>query len=154
MDEKWPIIEGTHGMRSQMLNSLSDADLAYNPGGENVTLGEVWRELGEIEKAYIDSVKTFKQDFNYRNPEAGLEKSVTKLKAWFEALDNEFKTALAALSDDDAKKTIARASGFQPAVELQLDIYLQALLIFFGKASVYYRAMGKPLPENFKEWFG
>jgi hypothetical protein len=34
MQEKWPWIEGTHGMRSQLLDILSDADLAYSPGGQ------------------------------------------------------------------------------------------------------------------------
>ena len=154
MDEKWPTFEGTHAIRNQLLNGLTDADLAFNPGGDNISLGALWKEMGEIEYAYLQSFKTFEQNFDYRNPERGLENSVTKLQAWFETMDTAMKTTLAALSEDDAKKTIARASGFQPTVELQMDIYLQAILIFFGKAAVYYRAMQKPLPENFKEWFG
>ena len=39
MQEKWPWIEGTHGMRTQLLDILSDADLAFSPGGQNSTLG-------------------------------------------------------------------------------------------------------------------
>jgi hypothetical protein len=34
MNEKWPWIEGSHGMRSQLLDILSDADLAFSPGGQ------------------------------------------------------------------------------------------------------------------------
>jgi uncharacterized membrane protein YcfT len=37
MNEKWPWIEAAHGMRSQVLDILSDADLAFYPGGQNMT---------------------------------------------------------------------------------------------------------------------
>jgi len=39
-------------------------------------------------------------------------------------------------------------------VELQLDVYLQALLIFLGKATVYFKAMNKALPQYFQEYIG
>src|SRR5439155_14015704 len=58
MQEKWPWIEGTHGMRSQLTDILSDADLAFNPGGQNMTLGMLLREIGEIEHSYIQSLQT------------------------------------------------------------------------------------------------
>ena len=64
MLEKWPWIEGTHGMRSQLLDSLSDADLAFSPGGQNMTLGALCREMGEVEYSYIQSLKTFRQDWS------------------------------------------------------------------------------------------
>ncbi len=39
-------------------------------------------------------------------------------------------------------------------VELQLDVYLQALLIFLGKATIYLKAMNKPLPQQIQEYIG
>jgi hypothetical protein len=39
-------------------------------------------------------------------------------------------------------------------VELQLDVYLQALLIFLGKATIYLKAMNKPLPQPIQEYIG
>jgi hypothetical protein len=39
-------------------------------------------------------------------------------------------------------------------VELQLDVYLQALLIFFGKATIYLKAMNKALPQYIQEYIG
>ena len=153
MQEKWPWIEGTHGMRSQLLDILSDADLAFSPGRQNMTLGALCRELGEIEHSYIQSLQTFKQDWSYRNPEADLESSVAQLKAWFQTLDDELKAAVSALSDEDLTKTVDRG-GFALSVELQLDVYLQALLIFFGKATIYLKAMNKPLPEQINEYIG
>ncbi len=62
MTEKWPWIEAAHGMRSQLLDILSDADLAFTPGGQNMTVGAFCREMGETEYAYIQSLKTLKQE--------------------------------------------------------------------------------------------
>ncbi len=153
MQEKWPWIEGTHAMRSQLLDTLSDADLAFSPGGQNMTLGALLREMGEIEHSYIQSLKTFEQDWSYHNTEAELESSVARLKAWYQTLDDEMKAAVSALSNEDLTKTIDRG-GFSMPVELQLDVYLQALLIFLGKATIYFKAMKKPLPQQIQEYIG
>lgn len=151
MQETWPWIEGSHGMRVQLLDMLSDADLAFSPGGQNMTLGALCREMGETQYAYTQSLKTFQQDWSYRNNETDLDKSVARLKAWFQVLDEEMKTTVAAFSDEDAQKTIDRG-GFTTPVKLQLEIYLQALLIFFGKATIYAKAMDKPLPQSMQEY--
>ncbi len=153
MQEKWPWIEGTHGMRTQLLDILSDADLAFNPGGQNMTLGMLLREIGDIEHSYTQSLQTFKQDWSYHNTEAGLESSLTQLKAWYQTLDDEMKETVSALSDEDLTKTVDRG-GFGMPVELQLDVYLQALLIFLGKATIYLKAMSKPLPQQIQEYIG
>lgn len=154
MQEKWPWIEGTHGMRTRLLDTLSDADLAFNPGGENVTLGALCREMGEVEYSYIQSLKTFKQDWSYRNTEAGLASSVAQLNAWGQALDDEMKATVSALSDEDLAKIIERGENFSLPVEVQLDVYLQALLIFFGKVAIYLKAMNRPLPEDIQGCIG
>ena len=153
MLEKWSWIDGTHAMRSQLLDILSDADLAFNPGGQNMTLGALCREMGEIEHSYVQSLKTFQQDWSYHNGEANLESSVARLKAWFQTLDDELKATVSAFPDEDLKRTIDRG-GYMMPVELQLDVYLQALLIFFGKATVYLKAMNKPLPQQIQEYIG
>src|SRR5260370_21446163 len=153
MQEKWSWIEGSHGMRTQLLDSLSDADLAFSPGGENMTLGALCREIGEVEHAYVQSLRSFKQDWSYRNQEAGLESSLARIKAWFQTLDEEMQATAAAFSDEDLKKTVDR-NGFMAPVDIQLDVYLQALLIFFGKATVFLKAMNKPLSQTFQEYIG
>ena len=153
MQEKWPWIEGGHQMRTALLDMLSDADLAFNPGGQNMTRGALCRERGEVEHSYTQSLKTFEQDWSYRNREAGLESSVARLKAWYQTLDEEMQATISALSDEDLKKTVKR-NGFGMPVDWQLDVYLQALLIFLGKATIFLKAMNKPLPENFQEYIG
>jgi uncharacterized damage-inducible protein DinB len=106
MQEKWSWIEGTQGIRSQLMDVLSDADLAFSPGGQNMTLGALCREVGEIEYSYIQSLKTFKQDWSYHNTEVGLESDVNRLKTWYQTLDDEMKATVSALADEDLTKTI------------------------------------------------
>ena len=151
-EDKWAWIEGSHGLRTGLLDHLSDVDLAFNPGGENITLGALFREFGETEQSYIDSLKYFKQDFSYRCPDPVLQTSVERLKAWFQSLDTDFKSALSTIPGADAEKTIQRGSGNEVPISMQLDIYLQSLMIFFGKAVIYFRAMSKPLPPGVQEY--
>jgi uncharacterized damage-inducible protein DinB len=153
MNEKWPWIEAAHGMRSQLLDILSDADLAFYPGGQNMTVGALCREMGETEHSYIQSLKTFQQTWSYRNTEADLVSSIARLKAWFQTLDDEMKAAIVAFTDEDVNKTVDRGGNAVP-VEFQLDVYLQAVLIFLGKATIHLKAMNKPLPQSFQEYIG
>ncbi|GAC1422995.1 MAG: hypothetical protein NVSMB54_03190 [Ktedonobacteraceae bacterium] len=151
MQEKWPWIEGSHSMRTQLLGLISDSDLTFSPGGQNIPLGVLCREMGDTEHAYIQSLKTFTQDWSYHNTEAGLESSVTQLKSWYQTLDEELQATVAAFSDEDATKTIDRG-GYPTPIGLQLDVYLQALLIFFGKMTIYLKAMNKALPKEVQEY--
>lgn len=149
-EEQWPMFEGTHKMRDGMLDTLSDADLAFSPGGANVTLGALCKEMGEVEHSYLQSLKNLKQDWSYRNTEPGITGSVSRLKAWFQGLDAELGKLVKGMSEEDMKKSVDR--GFSVAVEIQLQIYLQALLIFFGKATIFLKAMGKPLTKELQDW--
>jgi hypothetical protein len=153
MNEKLPWIEAAHGMRSQLLDLLIDADLAFYPGGQNMTFGALCREMGETQHVYIRSLKTLKQEWSYRHTEADVVSSVARLKAWFQTLDDQMKAAMAAFSDEDVKKTVDRG-GEAVTVAFQLDVYLQAVLIFLGKATIYLKAMNKPLPQSFEEYIG
>lgn len=152
LDEQWSTFEGTHKMRAEMLDTLTDADLAFTPGGSNMTLGALCREMGEIEHSYIQSMKTFTQDWTYRNTDPGMGSSVSQIKAWYDALDAEMKTVVSAMSDDDMKKPVER--GFSLPAETQMQVYLQAVLIFFGKATIFLRAMNKPLTQKLQDWVG
>lgn len=153
ISEKWPWIEATHGMRSQLFDLLSDADLAFTPGGQNMTLGALCCQMGETEHSYIQSLKTFQQEWSYRTADADVVSSVARLKAWFQMLDGEMQAAITAFSDAEGKKSIKRA-GEAVAVEFQLDVYVQAVLIFLGKATIYLKAINKLLPESFQEYIG
>ena len=63
------------------------------------------------------------------------------------------QAAIAAFSDEDVNKQIDRG-GDAVSVEFQLDVYLQAVLIFLGKATIYLKAMNKAVPQSFQENIG
>lgn len=152
MDEKWSWIEGSHDLRDEILQALSDADLAFSPGGDNMPLGELFRQMGEVEHSYLQGLKTFAQDWEYHNTDSGLEADRDRLQAWLRELDAELTAIASAFADDDLAKTVKRASGYEMPIDMSLDVYTQAILIFLGKAVVYFKAMSKPLPESVKDW--
>jgi hypothetical protein len=80
-------------------------------------------------------------------------------KDWYAALDRDLTTALEALSEEDVtSRRIARGDFeeeyFSPQPIQELDVYREALLIFYGKASVYLRAMDRALPPQWQHWIG
>lgn len=153
IEEKWSWIEGGHGMRDGLLERLTDEELAFSPGGDNLTLGQLFVQMGEVEHAYLDGLTTFSQDWSYKNTEEGLDGSAGRLTTWLHELDAQLQSTAAALSDEDLTKTIERReSGFRMPVEMSLDVYIQAQLIFLGKATIYLKAMSKPLPPSVAEW--
>ena len=85
-------------LRNELTDRLADADLEVRLGGETETIGALCREIGEIEHTYVESSRTFRQDFSYRNPDLALERSVDAVKAWYAELDRDFMAAVAALS--------------------------------------------------------
>jgi DinB family protein len=150
--EELNILHLTTKLRAEMMDLLTDSDLAFRIPN-NPTLGELCREMGDVERSYIDSFKTLKQVWDVKNTEPGLDGSIEKLKAWYKALDTELDTVLSAIPDADLQtKMVDR--GFPMPLGGQFHTYREALLIFCGKCSVYLRAMGKPLGEQFQGWIG
>lgn len=140
-------------LRRQLLEILDDDDLAYSPGGSNLPLGDLIRENGEIETAYIRSFRDFSLDFGYRHPDPGSVATVNNLAAWLEDLDAQLKDSLEGISEEDAEnRKIDRGGGFIVSPAFNLDVYREALLLFCGKAYVYLKVMGKALPDQWKEW--
>jgi len=153
MTEYYPTFQLYQALRDQLMTIVTDEDLRYTPGGTNPPLGTLCRTIGEVEYAYIQSFKTFTQDFSYRNTAAGLADSVRQLTAWFAALDQDLRATIEGLSEDDiTNRLIDRGGDFQLPPQIQLSVYNEALLIFYGKVSVYLRAMGKSLPQQWQDW--
>ena len=147
------------GLRDQLMEIIDDEDLGLTLGGETASLGALCREIGEIEHAYVESFRTFRQEFGFRNREPRLEHSVVALKIWYAELDHDLLAAVAGLSEDDiARRKIVRSDFdvdyFAPLPKEQLDVYREALLIFYGKVSVYLRATDRPLPQQWRDWIG
>jgi hypothetical protein len=70
----------------------------------------------------------------------------------------ELAAVLEQLSAEDMERRIERADFsedyFSPTPIEQLDVYREALLIFYGKASAYLRALSKPFPKQWQTWIG
>ncbi len=155
IQEYYPVFQLYQAVRGQLIDVLSDQDLAFTPGGENPPLGRLCLEIGEVEQAYIDSFKTFALDFSWRHPDPTIASSVERLKAWFQELDQTLKTVLENLSEETIQtQMIDRGGDFKLLPRIQLAIYQEALLIFYGKAMVYLKTMGKPRPEQMEHWIG
>ncbi len=155
MQEYFPVFQMYQALRVQLMDMLADDELDFRCQGNNPTLGQLCREIGEVEHSYIQSFKSFRQDFSYRNEEPGIERSVEKLSVWFRNLDQELREVIETLSEDDLNsRMIDRGGDFIIPPRIQLEIYKEALLIFYGKVSVYLKAMGKTGPSQWQEWIG
>jgi hypothetical protein len=152
IENDYPTFRLYQRLRDHLLDSLSDADLMFTPGGANTPLGALCREIGEVEQAYINSFHTFSLSFDQRADD-DLERSVSRLKAWYGELDERLHAAVAGLSEADVQdRLIDRGHNFKVSPRINLHIYKEALLIFYGKASVYLQAMGMNPSEQWSEW--
>ncbi len=149
--DQYPLFQHYQALRSQLLDLLTDADLAFALPG-NPTLGELCREIGETEYCYVESFRTFSLSFNYRADDPNLERDLARLREWYAQLDTNLHDAIAALSDDECETQLIDRGGWRIPPRMQLEIYKEALLIFYGKASVYLKALDKPRTEQWQEW--
>lgn len=149
----WSHFEMYKTLRPQLLDLLSDADLAFSPGGDNMTLGELCVELGETEMNYIESFKSFKMGYSAKNDDLARCSDVSQLKAWYDTLHTELEAAVGAISDEDAQsRMIQRGENFAVPAHLQINILQEAYLIFYGKAMIYLKAMQKERPQQWADW--
>jgi hypothetical protein len=148
-------LPGTHNLRDQLLGMITDQDLAYKLPGANPTLGALCEEMGYTQQVYIQSFKTFKQEWGYCDSQPEAPTSVASLTAWYNKLDAELVEALSGLSEDNVhNKQIDRGHGFTPSPYVQFLIYHEAVLIFCAKASAYLKALEKPYPDEWKVGIG
>jgi len=154
LTQLFDILHMTVKLRDLLLDAASAEDLAFRLPGDNPTLGELFRELGETEYSYIQAFKTFKQDFDYRHPDPTIARSKERLSEWFKSLDTELEAVLEALPEADLQsKTIVRPY-WEASVTIMFHTYRECFLIFGGKAVVYFRALKKPLPDQVLWWIG
>lgn len=147
-------IPGMTNLRDQLLTMISDGDLAYKLPGNNLSLGGLCEEMGYTQQVYTHSFKTLHLDWSYRDSQPEVS-SVASLKAWYEKLDTELMEVLSRLSEDDIQtKQIDRGHGFVPTIQVQFQVYHEALLIFYAKVSIYLKALEKELTDEWKIGIG
>jgi uncharacterized damage-inducible protein DinB len=151
------LLDMTDDVRNLLLDLLTDDDLAYKLPSDNPSLGALFRDIGQIQQSYIESFKTFKQSFDYPAVDPAIETSVSKLKTWYQQLDEELHTALQALSDEELQnRPIERGAPMLYTLSAgdQMLCYREALMIFYGRATLYLRALGKQLPQQIIDGIG
>ncbi len=143
----------TQAGRYEALDLLSDADLAFALPG-NPTVGVLFRQEGEFEQSYIDSFKRMRQDFLYRHDDPSVETSVEALRVWLKSLDAALEKAILGMTEEEIQTRLIDRGGWTILPKEQLQLYVETLLIFYGKLSVYLRALNKSLPEAWMTWIG
>ncbi|MDM8521442.1 DinB family protein [Anaerolineales bacterium HSG6] len=153
--EHYALFEMYQALRNQLLESLTVEDLMYRLNQNTPSLGQLCVEIGEVEQAYIQSFQTFKMDFSYRNQTEGLIHDIEQLTTWLSELDHQLKTTIEALSEETIQtQKIDRGHDFIISPQFQLEVYKEALLIFYGKVSVYLKGLEKPTSEQWMHWIG
>ena len=148
-------IRGHHSMRDHLLTLVSDEDLAYGLPGWNPTLGELLVELGDVQGVYTNSFETLTLDWAHRQLPPPAPITVASLQAWFEAQDDAMKSALDRFSEDELRvDKIDRGGGFIASPFVQHQIYREAVYIFYGKISVYLKALERDAGEEWAAWVG
>jgi hypothetical protein len=142
-----------HQLQTDLINSLTDADLQLALPGDNPTLGEALCELGDWQHRYIESFKSFRQDYALQGTPPEAATSGAALKTWFAELQAGLVEAVGALSEADLQKPVDRG-GFAPPAGVQFHIYREMLLIEYGRLDVYVKALGKTVSEQWRMWIG
>lgn len=148
-------IRGHHSMRDHLLTMVSDGDLAYKLPGQNPTLGELLVELGDIQGVYTHSFETFTLDWTHRELPHPSPITIASLRAWFQAQDDAMDRALSRFTQEELHiDRIDRGHGFVASPFVQHQIYREAVYIFYGKLSVYLRALERDGGKEWAAWVG
>lgn len=129
-------------MRDGALERLTDADLRFSPGGWNISLGELFRSLADIQAEYVTSLETLVfEPTGSHVPDTAVD--LTSLRAHFAQLDQQMLSKLRALTEDDLLQQVRRPNQVMRTVGDQFQIYVEAAMIFMGKLVIYFLAMEK-----------
>lgn len=148
-------IRGHHGMRDLLLTLVSDADLDYKLPGHNPTLGGQLVELGVNQGVYTHSFATFELDWTHREFPEPSPVTVASLRTWFDAQDAAMKSALDRFTDEELRvDRIDRGGGFVASPFVQFQVYREAVYLFYGKLSVYLRALERDAGPHWAAYVG
>ncbi len=148
-------IRGHHSMRDHLLTLVSDADLGYRLPGRNPSLGELLVEMGDLQGVYTHSFETFTLNWAHRELPPPEPITVASLQAWFVTHDEAMNRALSRLTGEELRhERIDRGSGFITSAFVQHEIYREAVYIFYGKLSVYLRALDRDAGAGWAAWVG
>ena len=151
MKKEFAILNLYLPMRGQVLDVLEDIDLDFKPEALP-SIGETCLQLGEWQMAYIIGFKTFEQNFDYRNTDQEMRKSVKGLRAWYQQMDQDIEKAIAGISAEDIENKGINRGDWEASVAWNLRIWQECLIIFYTKMMHYFKLMGKKVPDGLVKW--
>lgn len=147
-------LPGMYKLRDNLLDILTDEDLLYQLP-YNLTLGALCEEMGRFQQIYTLSFKTLAMDWHYQGSLPAVRGSVASLRDWYQQLDADLLEILSTYSDEELQsKKIDRGHDFILPAMVHFEIYHEAVLIFYAKASIYMKALQKPFSAMWKSWIG
>jgi len=148
-------IRGHHSMRDHLLTLVSDTDLSHPMPGHNPPLGELLIEMGRLQGVYTHSFDTLTLDWTQRQLPAPEPVTVANLRSWFDTHDDAMKAALDRFSGDElSDPRIDRGDGFIASPFVQHQVYREAVYIYYGKLSVYLKALERDAGPEWAAWIG
>lgn len=148
-------IRGHHSMRDHLLTLVSDTDLSHPMPGHNPPLGELLIEMGHLQGVYTHSFDTLTLDWTQRQLPAPEPVTVANLRSWFDTHDDAMKAALDRFSADELRDPrIDRGDGFIASPFVQHQVYREAVYIYYGKLSVYLKALERDAGPEWAAWIG
>jgi uncharacterized damage-inducible protein DinB len=132
----------------ELLDSLSDAELAETPGRP---LGPYWkqfRHVGRLQECFQEALNTKKVRFDYVNKRYRGGCSKSALKAYLRALDRELLQAIDRVNHD----TKIDWNGEAVSVFQHLMRMVEHEVLHHGQWILYARVMKKNLPPGWKVW--
>ncbi|QQR34492.1 hypothetical protein JI749_08780 [Devosia oryziradicis] len=144
ISDEFPL-RATQSLRHELLDLLTDADLKFRLPGDTLSLGELCEEQGNIQHTYIQSFVSLETDWSLRRTRTESALTVTDLRHWWTELDEEFERVISGYSEQELNTRTIDRGHWAPTPFVQFHIYREAVLIFLGKASIYLKAMQKPL---------
>lgn len=148
-------IRPLHSSRDHLLTVVTDTDLRQEMPGANPTLGGLLIEMGDLQGVYTHSFETFVLDWNHHHFPSPKPITIATLRDWFDAQDAAMKTAMDRFSEDELKvDRIDRGGGFIASPFVQFQVYREAVYIFYGKLSVYLKALERDAGEQWASGIG
>ncbi len=137
------------GLTLDFMESLTESDLAYSPGGNLGPLWKQFRHVGSVQECYMEALITRQMRFEYRDKNFNAAPTKALLLAYLRALNTELIITLDSL---DWEQTIRWSGDDQPKVLEHLLRLVNHETLHHGEWIVYLRLLGKDCPESWRAW--
>ena len=115
------------------------------------TAGGTGRHRGHL----FTFLRDFTLDWAHREISPPAPITIASLQLWFAAQDDALDSALSRFTEDELHiDRIDRGHGFIASPFVQHQIYREAVYIFYGKLSVYLKALERDAGQQWAMWVG